>query len=290
MHPAASVILFTTLSGAGFGFLFLLNLGLAGGTGPGALAASLLGGSLAVAGLLASTFHLGRPARALRAFTQWRTSWLSREAWCATGALILSAPVALGRMGGAGPGLLGAAAALLAAATILSTAMIYAQLKTVPRWNHWTTPVTYAAFALAGGAILAGWGWGAALICLALAMVMVVAWRVGDRRFAAAGSGINAATGLTGQVRPFAAHTAASYVTREMIFHVGRKHARKLRLIALVLACLLPALLLALLPPGPVTTVTAFASHLTGTLVQRWLFFAEAEHVVSHYYGRPPAR
>ncbi|MEZ5886502.1 MAG: DmsC/YnfH family molybdoenzyme membrane anchor subunit [Paracoccaceae bacterium] len=287
MHPAPSVILFTTLSGAGFGFLFLLNLGLAGGTGLGALMAYAVGGGLAVGGLLASTFHLGNPGRAWRAFSQWRTSWLSREAWFSTATLVLSALAALARMGGAGPGLLSLAGAALAAATVLATAMIYAQLRTVPRWNHWTTPLTYAAFALTGGAILSGRGWPAGILCLALGAVMALSWRIGDRRFAEAGSTINAATGLSGGVRPFEAHTAASYVTREMIHQVGRKHARKLRLIALVLACPLPAVLLFTLPGGLVTTVPAFALHLAGTFVQRWLFFAEAEHVVGHYYGRP---
>ncbi|MCY1125464.1 dimethyl sulfoxide reductase anchor subunit [Frigidibacter sp. RF13] len=288
MHPAPSVIVFTTLSGAGFGFLFLLNLGLAGGTGLGALVAYAVGGALAVAGLLASTFHLGNPGRAWRAFSQWRTSWLSREAWFSSATLILSAFAALERMGGGGPDLVGLAGAALAAATVLATAMIYAQLRTVPRWNHWTTPLTYAAFALTGGAILSGWGWAAGLACLVLAAAMLLAWRLGDDRFATAGSTPNAATGLPGEVRPFAAHTAQSYVTKEMIHQVGRKHARKLRLIAIVLACLLPAALLFALPAGPVAALPAFACHLAGAMVQRWLFFAEAEHVVGHYYGRAP--
>ena len=34
---------------------------------------------LLAGGLLASFFHLGRPERAWRAASQWRTSWLSRE-------------------------------------------------------------------------------------------------------------------------------------------------------------------------------------------------------------------
>ena len=32
--------------------------------------------------------------------------------------------------------------------------------------------------------------------------------------------------------------------------------------------------------------VLAVATHLAGLFVERWLFFAEAEHVVSLYYGR----
>src|SRR5689334_433458 len=81
MRPAYSVILFTTLSGAGYGFLAVVAVLLAlGGEAPKPIL--LIGTALAMvtAGLLASTFHLGRRERAWRAFSQWRTSWLSREA------------------------------------------------------------------------------------------------------------------------------------------------------------------------------------------------------------------
>jgi DMSO reductase anchor subunit len=288
MHPAPSVILFTVLSGAGFGFLFFLNLGLAGGTGLGVLPAYALAFVLAMAGLVASTFHLGNPQRALRAFSQWRTSWLSREGWFSVGALGLSALTALDRTGGGRFSLIGVAAAMLCAATILATAMIYAQLKTVPRWNHWTTPLTFFAFAATGGLILSARGWPAGLMCLILGAVMVLAFREGDRQFLARGQTINAATGLAGEVRPFAPpHTSPNYVMTEMIHQVGRKHARKLRLIALLAAGLIPAALLLVLPAGLPAALLAFAVHLCGALAQRWLFFAEAEHVVSHYYGRP---
>ena len=157
MHPAPSVIVFTVLSGLGFGFLALLGVGLLPATGWVAFGLWALGYGLAVAGLLASTFHLGHPERAWRAFSQWRTSWLSREGIAAVATLVLLAPVALSDWLGLGwpclPGIIGAAMAL---ATIGTTSMIYAQLKTVPRWNHWTTPAQFMAFALAGGALLAG--------------------------------------------------------------------------------------------------------------------------------------
>ena len=80
------------------------------------------------------------------------------------------------------------------------------------------------------------------------------------------------------------AHTAGSYLKREMIFVVGRKHAAKLRKIALVLASAFPALIL-LLPLGVWGIALAAALHLAGALAARWLFFAEAEHVVGLYYG-----
>ena len=95
MHPAPSVILFTVLSGLGFGFLAFLGLGWPAPQGVSGFLAWGLGYGLAVGGLLASTFHLGNPQRALLAFTQWRTSWLSREAWVSVCALLVLAPMAL---------------------------------------------------------------------------------------------------------------------------------------------------------------------------------------------------
>src|SRR5579871_191039 len=83
MHPALSVIVFTSLSGAGYGLLFLI--GVLSGTEllPKSAWFAFFGIGLALAsatlGLTASTFHLGRPERAWRAFSQWRSSWLSRE-------------------------------------------------------------------------------------------------------------------------------------------------------------------------------------------------------------------
>ena len=100
MHPAYSVILFTTASGAGYGLLvWLALLGMLGlvppdsGLGLVGIASAL---ALITAGLLASTAHLGRPERAWRAFSQWRTSWLSREGVLAVATYIPAGLLALG--------------------------------------------------------------------------------------------------------------------------------------------------------------------------------------------------
>lgn len=288
MHPAPSVILFTVLSGLGFGFLTCLNLGLTLPQGIGGFLAFAVGYGFAVGGLIASTFHLGHPERAIRAFTQWRTSWLSREGWAAVLALLATAPVALGAMGGARPGLLGLIAALLCLATIGCTSMIYAQLKTVPRWNFWTTPALFFGFALTGGVLLSDLPYAGAVLSLALALLLAFSFVRGDRRFAEAGATLGSATGLgaIGSVRVFEqAHTAGNYLLREMIHVVGRKHSRKLRMIAVV-AVALPAPILALLPDGLVAMIPAVLFHLIGAFAARWLFFAEAEHVVGTYYGK----
>ena len=280
MHPAPSVIVFTVLSGLGFG--------LTQPTGLGAIPAYGLGYALAVGGLLASTLHLGRPERAIRAFTQWRTSWLSREGWTSVAALLLTAVVALRAIGGGGPGLIGAVAGLLCLLTVFTTSMIYTQLKTVPRWNHWATPALFLLFALAGSLTLALKPLAAAIAFAALGGLLWWSFRHGDTRFAALGQTTGTATGLDaiGDVRSFAPpHTGPNYLTREMIHVVGRKHSARLRIIALTFGAAVPALLSLILPVGIPAALLIAAIHLTGAFAARWLFFAEAEHVVGLYYG-----
>jgi DMSO reductase anchor subunit len=287
MHPAPSVILFSTLSGLGFGFLAFLGWGALMPSGWAAFFLWGLGYGLAVAGLLASTFHLGNPRNALKAFTQWRTSWLSREAWASVATLLILAPVALSDIFSLGlPRLVGQIGGTLAILTVFTTAMIYTQIKAVPRWHHWLTPVMFLTFSLAGGATLSGRSW-APVLLLAVGAVLYALWKVGDQAFARAGQTLGTATGLDRLGVPSVldpAHTAGNYLKREMIFVVGRKHAAKLRKIALVLASPLPALIL-LLPLGPWAIALAAVLHLAGALAARWLFFAEAEHVVGLYYG-----
>jgi DMSO reductase anchor subunit len=287
MNPAPSIILFTVLSGLGFGFLAWLCTGIATPLGLQGLVGFALGYGLAVGGLLASTFHLGQPTRAWRAFTQWRSSWLSREAWVSVAALLAVAPVALGALWGSAPGPWGPVAAALCLGSVLCTSMIYAQLATVPRWHHPLVPVTFQLFALAGGAIMLPLPGVAAVLSAALAGVLAVGFRIGDGRFAGAGSTLATATGLgrIGAPRVFEQpQTGGNYLTREMIHVVGRRHSAKLRSIA-VTGVALPALILPLLPLGPGVAL-ALCAHLIGAFAARWLFFAEAEHVVGLYYGR----
>ena len=95
MHPAPSVIIFSVLSGLGFGLLAYLGVGVVHLAGWNAFFGWGLGYTLAIVGLLAATFHLGNRKNAIKAFSQWRTSWLSREAWAAVATLLVLAPVAL---------------------------------------------------------------------------------------------------------------------------------------------------------------------------------------------------
>ncbi|WP_308914800.1 dimethyl sulfoxide reductase anchor subunit family protein [Jannaschia sp. LMIT008] len=286
MHPAPSVILFSTLSGAGFGLFVFLGLMPVPPVGWAAFVFFAVAYALSVAGLLSATFHLKNKKNAWKSYREWRTSWLSREAWAAVFALLTMAVYAIALIFfGVHLAPVGWLGAILSLATVFTTAMIYTQLRAVPRWNQTATPLMFLTFSLAGGAMLSGFVTVAAAFLLAAGGVLLWHWWKGDRRFAEAGTTIQSATRLHDRVTLFEKpHTGDNYLTREMVFRVARKHAVKLRVIAFVLAVVFPLILL-LLPMSHALAAVAILSHLAGVLTTRWLFFAEAEHVVGLYYG-----
>ncbi|MFV2053967.1 dimethyl sulfoxide reductase anchor subunit family protein [Aliiroseovarius sp. YM-037] len=290
MHPAPSVIFFTVFSGAGFGLLAFLGFGAPDVSGWVAFVFYLIAYAMAVGGLVASTFHLGNPQRALKAFTQWRSSWLSREGWLAVLALVVMGLHALAviffdtRI--APLGWIGAA---LSVAAVYATSMIYGQLKTVPRWNHPLTSVYFLAFALTAGALLSGQVSLAIWLLVASGLIQIAYWFQGDKQFEAHGHTIETATGLgsRGAVRLLESpHSGSNYLLKEMAFVIGRKHALKLRMISFLLLIILPIFLLLGMGANHAFAALAVLSHLAGAVVSRWLFFAEAEHVVGLYYDK----
>ncbi len=310
MHPAYSVILFTVASGAGYGLLGWLIVLQQWGSSPlnaGAAAwVAVVGLALVTAGLLSSTLHLGHPERAWRAISQWRTSWLSREGLLAIltylPALLL---VGLWWQSVSGPvvSTAGVVTLLLAGATVFSTAMIYAALTTVPRWaNSWVPWVYLSLAAASGGLLLVGartllGGADAALRFGALA-ALVLAWALKWgywRHIDAAGRASHAgsATGLssTANVRSLELpHTSANFVMQEMGYRIARKHAARLRRMALLAGFAAPAVCLLAAGPAPfwlevALVLAAVVAGMSGLLIERWLFFAEAEHLVTLYYG-----
>lgn len=346
MHPALSVLFFTTLSGAGYGLWFLLGLALVCGwpdcapgqasdwqtaqlhmqlCQPAALPTHLLAGFVLVtAGLLASLGHLGQPQRAWRAFSQWRSSWLSREGVAALLtympcvillALYLnvtlrtdSSALPAARLAHAAQPYLGGLLMLGCITTVFCTARIYSSLKTIHAWHNRYVLPGYLLLSLYSGALwcwmlgaLPGVGWndqhvriGFAVAILPLACASAIHkylyWRFIDTT--AAASTPESATGLgaIGQVRSFERpHTEDNYLTREMGFVVARKHADKLRLAALLLAFVPPLPLLELSLAWPQTnlwcSLAALLCASIGIFVERWLFFAQARHTVMLYYG-----
>ncbi|MEM8813441.1 MAG: DmsC/YnfH family molybdoenzyme membrane anchor subunit, partial [Pseudomonadota bacterium] len=163
MHPAKSVIFFTTASGVGYGLLFwfaILGLFDLLPSGPVFVIVGFgVALGLITAGLISSTFHLGHPERAWRAFSQWRTSWLSREGVAAVATYVPAAAWGISALiEGFGSPLsqtLGVVAAIGAAVTVYCTGMIYASLRTIPAWHNDWARAGYPIFAAMTGACLA---------------------------------------------------------------------------------------------------------------------------------------
>lgn len=307
MKPALSVIFFTVLSGAGYGLWCLLGIALAADVyplaGTGVLVPLACGFVLVTAGLLASTSHLGRPERAWRALTQWKSSWLSREGVASLVTYLPMLAVAwLAFRGNAGTAIrvAGALLALCALATLGCTANIYRSLKTVQAWRTpQVLPLFYAFALLSGGLWL--WTWLAlesgpatgvafplALLALAVfaAVIKTDYWRGID---ALPVNTAGHATGLEtlGTVRAFEGPvTEESYLTREMAFMLARKHASRLRRIAVTLFAILPVLGIAIALPDRATWIAPIAAIacIAGLFVERWLFFAEARHAVAAFF------
>lgn len=290
MHPAPSIVAFTALSGLGFGLMVWLGIAPPSKTPwvMGVFALMALG--LSGVGLIASTFHLGHPERAWKAFGQWRSSWLSREGVAAVATMAAFAAYAgLWLLTGQRSAALGWASAILAILTVFCTAMIYAQLRAVPRWHSALTPLLFLGYAFTGGALLAGEVTIGLGLTAGLGLLQLAAWWQGDQALARSGTTMETATGLgpLGRVRLLEApHTGPNYLLKEMVFRIGRKHARKLRGIALALGFALPVALGLAFEVKHAVAALIVLSHVAGLFVTRWLFFAEAEHVVGLYYGQ----
>ncbi|PMR72465.1 dimethyl sulfoxide reductase anchor subunit family protein [Billgrantia endophytica] len=313
MHPALSVIFFTVVSGAGFGLVILsVGLGLLGGVPglgvSGTLTSIVTGVVLATAGLLASTLHLANPKNAWRAFFRFRTSWLSREAvfsvlFYPCVALYLLGLWSTGGAHGAGMTLVGVLVLLLALATVFATGMIYASLRTIPQWNSPLVPTNYLLLSLASGAVLltgvtVAFGESPAvagrlalvlLITAGLAKAVYFFW-IGKPQ----GPTINTAVGATrARIKLLeSGQSSDSFLNREFSYEAAAARINQLRIVVYVCGFILPFLLLVALlrtdatPLSLTLALSAPALLGIGLLAERWLFFAEARHVVNLFYGR----
>lgn len=314
MHPAKSVIFFTTASGAGYGMMIWLGVLAALGevypdTSLGIVTLGLAF-ALIVGGLVSSTLHLGRPERAWRALSQWKSSWLSREGLAAIIAFVplgifAFAWVMMGTNSGvaAMAGLAGAAMSLL---TLYCTAMIYASLRPIPAWYNGWTVAGYLVLGPMSGAVLLtaifylfGQSKPAALtallslVLLATGLLVKLAyWNLIRNEAPVSTAGTATGLGHLGKVEMTGSpHDNDNYLLREMGFRIARKHAEKLRTIAVALGLVLPFLCLLAtiyLTGGLVPLLLSALATLScaiGLAAERWLFFAEARHAVTLYYG-----
>ena len=306
MHPALSVIFFTVTAGAGYGVLFLLGISRLTGLTPDAspdqvTLMGVVGLVLVTAGLLSSTFHLANPKNAWRSFVRFRTSWLSREAVFA----VLFYPVCLiwlacdFFMGNTTTtNFLGLLTAFLCIVILICTGMIYASLKTIRQWHTALTPVNFVLLGLLLGALILGFMLAsqglstATLMSVALGVVVLAAlakivyfYWIGQP----AGPTINTALGFTrATVRLLdVGNSSDTFHNKEFGYQVDKVKLIWLRTISMILMALLPLLLISGVfgDVGSSTLLLAALSAYAGVFVERWLFFAEARHVVNLYHG-----
>ena len=304
MRPPWSMIIFTTLAGAGQGLLLLLValdfLRLVGSV----LAPTLLFTSgaamvllLAGSGLVAAIFRLGRPMRAWRAVAMWRTSWLSREV------MVLPAFMAVVALWGAGHffeaplPIAGAVAAALALLLYLCTGMIYGAVKAIRAWATPMTPLNFALIGIASGALLAT-ALAAAVVpdlVPGLAVVTVAATlTAAATRGATLWRNLHLPVKTTLQTAIGMRHPrirqisqgsmGGSFNTREFFHHQPAEVLRRVRWTAGLLGFGLPAVALLLAPPTAGLLFVLCLLQLPGLLAERWSFFAEAEHTQNLYY------
>lgn len=308
MHPAFSVIFFTVASGAGFGLFSLLFIAdvfkLGGGFSREQLIiGGLMAMGLVVFGLLSSTFHLANPKNAWRAFTRFRTSWLSREGVFAVvfmplaliylASIWFDAPLWLREV-------FGFLTAVLAWITVFSTGMIYACLKTIRQWNTPLVPANYLALGYASGSLLLLLGAVVAgldttpYIAMSALIISIAAVLKAIYYFWIRSPGltptINTATGLTrAKVKLLdTGHTHGTFLTQEFGFQVARQQASLLKIVVFVLGFVLPGLMMVWVfgqQGEQIAAMVAVVAGLAGAAVERWLFFAEARHVVNLYHG-----
>ncbi len=319
MKPAFSVIFLTTLLGAGQGLFLalfthqsyalfgLLPMQSDAFYGYGSVLVLLL----LAGGLLASFFHLGRPERAWRSATMWRTSWLSREVIVLPlfmGLVFLYAVVHLAayrpEVVTLPSGLLidlsfvlGGIGTLVAFTLFVCTAMIYACLRFLREWHSPLTVINYILMGGSSGFILASFyasytapdqadffaGW--AIIITLLAFAGRGASLVRNARLKPK-STIQTAIGVKHPhiVQRSMGSMGGSFNTREFFHGKDAAFIRAIKPTFLVLAFVAPLALLALGLFTPALLGVAFILQYIGLLAERWFFFAQANHPQNLYY------
>lgn len=302
MRPALSIVLFTTLAGAAQGLTVVLAAATISGTAPHEAAVPMLwvATAMLVLALASSFFHLGHPLRAWRAALMWRTSWMSREVIVLPAFILVTAAWAIGIQGGWDVRVLAWVAIAGAFLLWYCTAMIYACIRFIQEWAHPLTIVNYVLLGLSSGSICAGAlafaagdvRFAAQLAPWAIA-ITAAAWfsrALSLRRNAALRprSSTQSATGIRSPrvVQKSMGMSAGSFNTREFFHGAAPLFFRAAKPAFLVLTFAAPvALLLAVsLFASHAAWVAAAAIQFAGLLLERWYFFAQAQHPQNIYY------
>lgn len=322
MKPPFSVIFLTTLIGVGQGMFLALIFGqsytllehIPLESGEFYAIGSLISLVFLIGGLIASVFHLGRPERAWRAATQWRTSWLSRE--------VIALPLFMGfvilygvlHYFGINPTIFGTAAIPEAGLTIVigiigiiscfalfvCTGMIYACLKFLQEWHTPLTVVNYTLFGMASGFVLAaayaqyqqspllGFMTVWAIMLTMVAFITRSASLIRNHRIKRK-STLKSAIGVRhAQIQQKAQGSmGGSFNTREFFHGKKASFLKSIKWIFMVLVFLIPLILLAMAMANQQVAlffILAFVVQFIGLLAERWFFFAQAQHPQNLYY------
>ena len=319
MKPAFSVIFLTTLIGAGQGLFLalfthqsyslfgLLPMQSDAFYGYGSVVALLF----LIGGLISSVFHLGRPERAWRSATQWRTSWLSREVIALPAFMGITFLYAVVHLAGMRPEVItlpsglvidlsvvvGTVGTLLAFTLFVCTAMIYACLRFLREWHSPLTVINYILMGGASGFTLAAFyaalaapteagffgGW--AIIIMVLALAGRIASLVRNARLRPT-STLQTAIGVK---HPYITQRTqgsmgGSFNTREFFHGKTDAFLKQIKPTFLFLAFLLPLALLSVSQSSAGLLGLTFVLQLSGLMVERWFFFAQANHPQNLYY------
>ncbi|MCW8930294.1 MAG: dimethyl sulfoxide reductase anchor subunit [Gammaproteobacteria bacterium] len=321
MQPAFSVIFLTTLIGMGQGLFlalytgqvyFVLNVVDKTSTDIFYSIGSAVSIGLLILGLIASVFHLGRPERAWRAASMWRTSWLSREVivlpavmglvslyglvhfmgWNLTvmtiGAVVIDLSLIIGLF-----------ATIAVFSLYIATGMIYACLKFLQEWHSPLTVINYILLGSVSGFTLAtliaahkqpelipffaGWS----IVLLILAFIFRGASLMRNKRLRPK-STVQTAIGIRhNQIKQKSMGFMGGSVNTRDFFH-GKTvfFIRSIKFIFLIMVFAIPLamLIMALFKPSVIILTIATVSMYLGLLAERWYFFAEGNHPQNIYY------
>ena len=309
MHPSKSIIFFTVFTGTGYGILLCLSY-LAILTDINfdnnfKLLLMITSFVFISSGLLSSTLHLGHPERAWRSFSQWKSSWLSREGLAA---VVTFLPLMIFYLFWYLDSFLYIyflhSTSILCLITIYCTGQMYATIKTIPAWNNKMVTPIYTINSICMGALTVycftrfygfeiNYLYHFTIVSLSLCLFLkVIYWYIISKKII---STANSATGLgkNNNISLFEGpHTGKNFLTTEMINKIKKEKANFLRLCFVILTCVLPIYMIiqeaSLIIDSVILKVSFFLVlifALIGMLIERYLFFIQAKHVVSLYYG-----
>ncbi|MCI4624333.1 MAG: dimethyl sulfoxide reductase anchor subunit [Candidatus Magnetoovum sp. WYHC-5] len=315
MHPEVSLVLLTVLSSAGQG-LFILTIlldliFLKTDMIPSNffIVSVLTTLVLQITGITASTFHLGKPVRGWMAISMWKNSWLSREIISIS--LFTACAFIYGilykfyvpHMERTLIGLLGIGAAF---SFFISSSMVYASIRFIKEWSNGFTPINFILFG-----ITAGFALGLPIllmtntptdVTLTLSKTLIV---MGVISFLCKSMAFKYNANIYHSIDTKSAvginnpniklmdmgTTYEHFNTKEFHYFIPTEELILKKKKVIVITFILPIMLWILTALKPLQMIADYISifavilMIRGLITERFLFFAEGNHIQNLYYG-----